>query len=200
MYTSGLKSVTKYSDMNVCTTGPPPQIHPNSIHICAVVVEYETKTGRVHHGVATNWLKNKTVVDNGHKSTVPMFIRKSQFRLPFKATNPVIMVGPGTGIAPFVGFIQERGWLKEQGMVLRCFPSQVSQMSLLAQLGRSIPTTLYHEWGGDGTEKIYVSPALTLLIFKLTLLTIKVRKGKSCCNSNACQHILYHVKQWLFGT
>lgn len=91
------------------------QVHPNSIHICAVVVEYETKTGRVNKGVATNWLKNKMPTDNGHKATVPMYIRKSQFRLPFKSMNPVIMVGPGTGIAPFMGFIQERGWLKEQG-------------------------------------------------------------------------------------
>ncbi|KAF7665570.1 hypothetical protein LDENG_00138290 [Lucifuga dentata] len=91
------------------------KVHPNSIHICAVVVEYETKIGRISKGVATNWLKNKLVTDNGHKSTVPMYIRKSQFRLPFKATNPVIMIGPGTGIAPFMGFIQERGWLKEQG-------------------------------------------------------------------------------------
>ncbi|XP_023262400.1 NADPH--cytochrome P450 reductase isoform X2 [Seriola lalandi dorsalis] len=91
------------------------KVHPNSIHICAVVVEYKTKTGRMNKGVATNWLKNKLISDNGHKSTVPMYIRKSQFRLPFKATNPVIMIGPGTGIAPFMGFIQERGWLKEQG-------------------------------------------------------------------------------------
>uniref|UniRef100_A0A672HRS4 NADPH--cytochrome P450 reductase n=1 Tax=Salarias fasciatus TaxID=181472 RepID=A0A672HRS4_SALFA len=91
------------------------KVHPNSIHICAVVVEYTTKTGRLNKGVATNWLKNKLVTDNGHKSTVPMYIRKSQFRLPFKATSPVIMIGPGTGIAPFMGFIQERGWLKEQG-------------------------------------------------------------------------------------
>ncbi|KAG7471119.1 hypothetical protein MATL_G00121040 [Megalops atlanticus] len=91
------------------------KVHPNSIHICAVVVEYETKTGRINKGVATNWLKNKLVTDNGHKSTVPMYVRKSQFRLPFKASNPVIMIGPGTGIAPFIGFIQERGWLKEQG-------------------------------------------------------------------------------------
>ncbi|XP_067306111.1 P450 (cytochrome) oxidoreductase b isoform X2 [Pseudorasbora parva] len=91
------------------------KVHPNSIHICAVVVEYETKTGRVNKGVATNWLKNKMPTDNGHKATVPMYIRKSQFRLPFKSTNPVIMIGPGTGIAPFIGFIQERGWLKEQG-------------------------------------------------------------------------------------
>lgn len=84
------------------------------------MVEYETKTGRVNKGVATNWLKNKLISDNGHKSMVPMYIRKSQFRLPFKATNPVLMVGPGTGIAPFMGFIQERGWLKEQGFSI-CF-------------------------------------------------------------------------------
>ncbi|XP_030648640.1 NADPH--cytochrome P450 reductase [Chanos chanos] len=91
------------------------KVHPSSVHICAVVVEYTTPTGRVNKGVATNWLKNKTVNDNGHKSTVPMYVRKSQFRLPFKASNPVVMIGPGTGIAPFVGFIQERAWLKQQG-------------------------------------------------------------------------------------
>uniref|UniRef100_A0A8C9TEF4 NADPH--cytochrome P450 reductase n=1 Tax=Scleropages formosus TaxID=113540 RepID=A0A8C9TEF4_SCLFO len=91
------------------------KVHPNSIHICAVVVEYETKTGRTNKGVATNWLKNKVVTDNGNKSSVPMYVRKSQFRLPFKATNPVIMIGPGTGIAPFMGFIQERAWLKQKG-------------------------------------------------------------------------------------
>ncbi|XP_033905907.1 NADPH--cytochrome P450 reductase-like isoform X1 [Acipenser ruthenus] len=91
------------------------KVHSNSVHICAVVVEYETKTGRTNKGVATNWLKNKVPTDNGHKSMVPLFVRKSQFRLPFKASTPVIMIGPGTGIAPFVGFIQERAWLKQQG-------------------------------------------------------------------------------------
>lgn len=91
------------------------KVHSNSIHICAVVVEYEAKCGRINKGVATNWLKNKLFTDNGHKSTVPMYVRKSQFRLPFKSSTPVIMIGPGTGIAPFVGFVQERGWLKEQG-------------------------------------------------------------------------------------
>ncbi|XP_064159149.1 NADPH--cytochrome P450 reductase-like isoform X1 [Anguilla rostrata] len=91
------------------------KVHPGSIHICAVVVEYQTSTNRVNRGVATTWLKNKRVTDNGHKSTVPMYIRKSQFRLPFKPSSPVIMIGPGTGIAPFMGFIQEQAWLREQG-------------------------------------------------------------------------------------
>lgn len=91
------------------------KVHPTTISICAVVVEFRTSTGRTFKGVATNWLKNKMVTDNGHKATVPMYVRKSQFRLPFKASNPVVMVGPGTGIAPFMGFLQERAWQKEQG-------------------------------------------------------------------------------------
>ncbi|CAJ0940531.1 unnamed protein product [Ranitomeya imitator] len=68
------------------------KVHSNSIHICAVVVEYETKTGRHNKGVATNWLKNKQPTDNGHKSSVPMYVRKSQFRLPFKPSTPIIMI------------------------------------------------------------------------------------------------------------
>uniref|UniRef100_A0A670JTH4 NADPH--hemoprotein reductase n=1 Tax=Podarcis muralis TaxID=64176 RepID=A0A670JTH4_PODMU len=91
------------------------KVQPNSIHICAVLVEYKTKTDRINKGVATSWLKNKQPNENGHKSTVPMYVRKSQFRLPFKPSTPVLMIGPGTGIAPFMGFIQERGWLKQQG-------------------------------------------------------------------------------------
>ncbi|KAK1800367.1 hypothetical protein P4O66_005591 [Electrophorus voltai] len=91
------------------------KVHPTSIHICAAVVEYTTKTGRVFKGVATNWLKNKVITDSCLRPSVPMYVRKSQFRLPFTASKPVVMIGPGTGIAPFMGFIQERAWLKEQG-------------------------------------------------------------------------------------
>ncbi|KAI4878818.1 hypothetical protein NFI96_033302 [Prochilodus magdalenae] len=94
------------------------KVHPTSIHICAVVLEYTTKTGRIFKGVATNWLKNKVVTDSSSRPTVPMYVRKSQFRLPFKSSNPVIMIGPGTGLAPFMGFIQERAWHKEQGKEL----------------------------------------------------------------------------------
>ncbi|XP_071945366.1 NADPH--cytochrome P450 reductase-like [Antedon mediterranea] len=92
-----------------------PKLHPNSIHITAVLVEYKTLTNRTNLGVATSWLKDK--IPNGPENApkVPVYVRKSQFRLPFKHTVPVIMIGPGTGLAPFRGFIQERSALRKDG-------------------------------------------------------------------------------------
>lgn len=89
------------------------KVHPNSIHITAVVVEYKTPTGRINRGVTTSWLKEKHPSDP--PTCVPIFVRKSQFRLPTRTTTPIIMVGPGTGIAPFRGFIQERDLAKKDG-------------------------------------------------------------------------------------
>lgn len=46
---------------------------------------------------------------------IPLFIRKSTLRLPHRPNLPVIMIGPGTGFAPFRGFIQDRHTVREQG-------------------------------------------------------------------------------------
>lgn len=109
------------------------------MHICAVAVEYETKTGRINKGVATSWLRAKEPAgENGGRALVPMYVRKSQFRLPFKATTPVIMVGPGTGVAPFIGFIQERAWLRQQG-------KEVGETLLYYGCRRSDEDYLYRE-------------------------------------------------------
>merc|ERR1719273_1144721 len=90
------------------------KVHKDSVHVTAVVIEYETPTGRTNNGVCTTWLKpmipNDEVI---HR--VPIYVRRSQFRLPNRVQTPVIMIGPGTGLAPFRGFIQERAWQKEQG-------------------------------------------------------------------------------------
>ncbi|XP_055598762.1 NADPH--cytochrome P450 reductase [Uranotaenia lowii] len=91
------------------------KLHPTTVHVTAVLVKYETKTGRVNKGVATTFLAEKHPINGEPLPRVPIFIRKSQFRLPAKTETPVIMVGPGTGLAPFRGFIQERDFNKQEG-------------------------------------------------------------------------------------
>ncbi|CAG0904047.1 unnamed protein product, partial [Cyprideis torosa] len=54
-----------------------PRVHPDRIHATAVVIDYQTPTGRHNKGVCTSWLKTKSLNDR-----VPIFVRKSQFRLP----------------------------------------------------------------------------------------------------------------------
>lgn len=84
------------------------KIYPTTVHVTAVLVKYETKAGRINEGVATTYLAARHPDDSSERPRVPVFIRKSQFRLPNKTETPIIMIGPGTGLAPFRGFIQER--------------------------------------------------------------------------------------------
>nr|ACL01092.1 cytochrome P450 reductase [Ochlerotatus sollicitans] len=91
------------------------KLYPTTVHVTAVLVKYQTKTGRVNNGVATTFLSMKHPLNGEPLPRVPIFIRKSQFRLPAKTETPVIMVGPGTGLAPFRGFIQERDFHKKDG-------------------------------------------------------------------------------------
>jgi len=81
------------------------KIHPNKVHITVGVVEGKSPTGRMHYGACSKFL---SIVKPG--TEISMFIRdtKANFRLPADTSKPVIMIGPGTGIAPMRGFIQER--------------------------------------------------------------------------------------------
>jgi len=88
--------------------------HPGRVHITSIVVSFETPTGRKHLGVCSNWLARQ-LPDNEKYPSVPVFIQKSDFHLPKDPTVPILMIGPGTGIAPFRGFIQERKRIHKQG-------------------------------------------------------------------------------------
>ncbi|RDD42884.1 NADPH--cytochrome P450 reductase [Trichoplax sp. H2] len=89
------------------------KVHPTAIHVTAVLVNFTTKTGREYKGVATTWLKN-LIPNDENPPRVPIYVRRSQFKLPRKHQLPILMIGPGTGLAPFRGFIQERNFQKKQ--------------------------------------------------------------------------------------
>lgn len=105
-------------------------VHARQVAITAVVNDNALTSSTEHiPGLCTNYLlaaKNASAGSphpRGHTysalpdSTGKIFaqVRKSTFKLPASATQPIVMVGAGTGIAPFRGFLQERARLKKMG-------------------------------------------------------------------------------------
>ncbi|XP_065180255.1 NADPH--cytochrome P450 reductase-like isoform X2 [Sycon ciliatum] len=90
----------------------------NSIHITASTHDYITQTGRHGSGVTTSWLRSLQGKVGTDEARIPVYIRKSTLRPPLRCAIPIIMVGPGTGVAPFRAFIQDRHALKESGKMV----------------------------------------------------------------------------------
>jgi NADPH-ferrihemoprotein reductase len=82
---------------------------PELLECAFKVVEYTTHWGP-HQGVATTWLEREVGRCGGPEGVYyPVSLRPTTgFRPPKDSTVPLIMVGPGTGVAPFRGFLQER--------------------------------------------------------------------------------------------
>jgi len=79
--------------------------HPGQVHLLVVSVRY-TIRGRVREGLCSTWLADRWPVG----ATSPMYLQNQQkhFAMPADDGVPMIMVGPGTGLAPFRAFVEER--------------------------------------------------------------------------------------------
>ncbi|KAL4714040.1 hypothetical protein ACJJTC_008394 [Scirpophaga incertulas] len=83
-----------------------PLAHKNSIHITVAIVKYKTRNGNgpMHYGVCSTYLQNTTPGDH-----ILLFTRRApNFHLPKDLSAPLILVGPGSGIAPLRGFWHHR--------------------------------------------------------------------------------------------
>lgn len=81
-----------------------PKKHPDEIHLTVGVVTLDVD-GRTRKGVCSTYMADRIEDD----SNVPTFLQSSKtFKLPTDLDTPIIMIGPGTGIAPFLAFLQER--------------------------------------------------------------------------------------------
>ncbi len=77
--------------------------YPHEVHLTVAIVRYETNH-RSRVGVASSFLADRAAAP----TPVPVFVSDSHFGVPEDKAKDIIMVGPGTGIAPFRAFMQER--------------------------------------------------------------------------------------------
>ena len=131
---------------------------PDQVHLTVGIVRYET-CGRKRKGLCSTFLADR-VSDRG---TIPVFVQPSHsFKLPKDLATPIIMVGPGTGIAPFRAFLHERKAAAAPGKNWLFFGDQQAASDFLYRDElESFKTNSYlHRldvaFSRDQKEKIYV--------------------------------------------
>ena len=134
-----------------------PKKHPEAVHLTVAVVRYELH-GRGRQGVCSTYLSDR--VQDG---AMPVFIHSAKhFRQPEDPAVPVIMVGPGTGIAPFRAFLQEREVLAAPGKTWLFFGDRNRATDFLYEdeinnwLERGVLHRLDTAFSRDQAAKVYV--------------------------------------------
>jgi sulfite reductase (NADPH) flavoprotein alpha-component len=129
---------------------------PDQVHFTIDVVRY-TSHGRQRGGVCSTFL-----ADRAENVPVPVFPNASKFRLPDDGNTPIIMVGPGTGIAPFRAYLQERRAVGAKGKNWLFFGSQKSACNYFYRdefdemQKDGFLTRLDLAWSRDQEKKVYV--------------------------------------------
>ncbi len=93
-----------------------PKQAPDRLSITVAVVHAPARTGSgMYKGIASNYL-----AERAPQEQIPVFVRtpESGFQLPADPQVPIVMVGPGTGVAPFRGFLQARAAMQQEGQTL----------------------------------------------------------------------------------
>lgn len=132
--------------------------HPEEVHLTIRKVEYDAH-GRERKGVCSGFTSER--LEPGDK--LPIFIQQNpNFKLPVNPEAPVIMVGPGTGVAPFRAFLEEREELGATGESWLFYGDRHFVTDFLYQtdwqrmLSDGVLTKLDVAFSRDTDEKVYV--------------------------------------------
>ncbi|MGR8931699.1 MAG: sulfite reductase subunit alpha [Gammaproteobacteria bacterium] len=132
--------------------------HADSVHLCVASVRYDAH-GRQHKGVCSTYLADLVTEDTDVRI---FFTPNNNFRVPSDDSLPMIMVGPGTGIAPFRAFLQEREARNAAGKNWLFFGDRNAATDFIyrdeieAMRDSGLLTRLDLAFSRDQAEKIYV--------------------------------------------
>ncbi len=136
-----------------------PDANPDEAHLTVAVVDYD-QFGRRHWGAASNFLI-------AHTSHAPVFVEPNEnFRLPSDGNAPIIMIGAGTGVAPYRAFVEHRREHGHKGDNWLVFGDRNLSSDFLYQLEwlryrkEGLLTDLDVAFSRDQAEKIYVQDRL----------------------------------------
>jgi len=135
-----------------------PRLHPHEIHLTVAIVRYQTN-GRERVGVCTTFLSDRVTVGS---TPTPVFVSHSHFGPPEDGSRDAVMVGPGTGIAPFRAFLQDRAASGAKGRNWVFFGDQKKATDFLYEedwtkwQADGILTRLDTAFSRDQINKIYV--------------------------------------------
>ena len=131
--------------------------HPDQVHFIVDVVRYESN-GRVRKGVCSSFL-----AERADDVPVPVFPTVAKhFHLPESSDIPIIMIGPGTGVAPFRAYLQERKATGAKGKNWLFFGAQHEKCDFAygdefqAYQTEGLLTRLDCAWSRDQAQKVYV--------------------------------------------
>ncbi len=131
--------------------------HPGETHLLVSAVKWHAH-GLERRGVASNWLANLSEGD-----TVPLYVKPNRhFRLPADPARPIIMIGAGTGVAPFRAFVEERAEQQAVGNSWLFFGARnfttdfLYQLEWQEHLANDALTHIDVAFSRDQPEKIYV--------------------------------------------
>jgi len=132
--------------------------HPDEVHITVAAVRYQSH-GRNRKGVGSTFLAERIDED----ATIPVYIdRNANFKLPADPATPIIMIGPGSGIAPFRAFVEEREAVAATGKNWLFFGDRHFETDFLYQtewqryLKNGVLTRMNVAFSRDQEQKIYV--------------------------------------------
>ncbi len=151
-------SILKKLQPRLYSIASSPKAHPGEVHLCVGIVRY-TSHGRKRGGICSTYLSDR--LDAASEPGVFVHTNKA-FRLPENGDTPVIMVGPGTGIAPFRAFLEERKATGAKGRNWVFFGNPHRATDFLyedeftAFLQEGTLQRLDLAWSRDQKEKLYV--------------------------------------------